>query len=111
MKRASWVAGLMLGCVMAGVPSVFAQDRSIEELPKDLLRWSTLWVAIPQQMGRVGAEEGPLSAMTWGMARGTATLIQATTNEVWDVVKPDEKPSHRPQRDDDASGVMLRYRF
>ncbi len=100
------IAGVWLGAVMP----VFAESRPIKQLPSDVVRWSTMWVAVPQEMYAVGLEEGPLAAVTWGPAKGTVTFVKSTTQEFWDVVKPDEKPGHRaPTRRD--TGLIARYEF
>lgn len=110
MRRVGMAASLVISGVMFGLPLVFAESRPIEQLPKDLLRWSTLWMDIPKQMYAVGQEEGLLAALTWGPTKGTAVMVQSTTKEVWDVVKPDQRP-HQRQGRDSPKGLIVRYEF
>ena len=110
MRRVGMAASVVLSGVMIGLPLVFAESRPLEQLPKDLLRWSTLWMDIPKQMYEVGQEEGPLAALTWGPTKGTAVMLQSTTQELWDVVKPDKRPQ-RSQGVDNPKGLIVRYEF
>jgi len=96
--------------MLAGVLSAFAASRPIEQLPKDLARWSTLWAAIPKSMAKVGQDDGPLAALTWGPVKGTVVLVESTTKEVWNTVKPDQRPGHR-LRSQHPKGLIFRYEF
>ncbi|MBI4354751.1 MAG: hypothetical protein HY595_05885 [Candidatus Omnitrophica bacterium] len=90
--------------------SVMAAERKpIEQLPGDVVRWSTTWAEIPKQMFQVGQEEGPLSGLTWGSAKGTAVMIRSTTDVVWELVKPDSHPE--PKGREKKPGVILHYEF
>lgn len=102
----TWAFAWLLGWS----PSAFAASRPIEQLPEDIARWSTLWVAVPKSVVEVGRVHGPLAALTWGPAKGLAALVESTTNEVWNTVKPDEKPSDRP-RSQHPKGLIFRYEF
>ncbi len=110
MRRVGMAASVVLSGMMIGPPLVFAESRPLEQLPKDLLRWSTLWMDIPKQMYEVGQEDGPLAALTWGPTKGTAVMVQSTTKELWDVVKPDQRP-HQRQGQDHSKGLIVRYEF
>ena len=87
-----------------------AEARPIKELPRDVLRWSTLWSHIPRQMVDVGREEGVVSALTWGPVRGTAVMVQKTGDEVWSAVKPAQNTRQGVHRNDPV-GAILRYEF
>ena len=87
-----------------------AEARPIKDLPKDVVRWSTLWTHVPEEMVKVGQKEGLASAVTWGPTKGAAVMIQATADEVWKTVKPDQKKRHG-QPNNDPAGAILRYEF
>lgn len=103
------IVGGLVG-IVGGLPSVFAASKPLEKLPVDLMRWSTLWVAIPKSMAEVGQDDGPLAALTWGPVKGTAVLVESTTKEVWNTVKPDQRPGHRPSSQH-PKGLIFRYEF
>lgn len=109
MTRSVVCMGVLVG-VLCGTATAMAKSRPIQQLPGDVVRWSTLWVAVPEEMVAVGHDEGPLAALTWGPAKGTAVLVQQTGQEVWDIMKPDENPVHR-SRASNPQGVILRYEF
>ena len=108
--RTPGIAGIVLGIGMSLSSVVFAESKPIEQLPKDIARWSTMWVEIPEQMVRVGQEDGPVAALTVGPAKGTAKFMQSTGEEVWKAVKPDHRPGHQPG-EDTPRGAILRYGF
>ena len=108
-RNAGVMSGLIVSVVLVTAPMAQAESRPLAQLPADVVRWSTLWMAIPEQMYEVGQEEGPLSAVTWGPAKGTAKFIDSTAKEVWACVKPDEHPVRRAS--DDVKGAILRYEF
>ncbi len=110
MRRVWLVVGIMVGAIVCGSPVVLAESRPIEQLPQDVVRWSTLWTAIPRQMYEVGQEEGPLAALTLGPAKGVATFVASTTEEAWNVMKPDEKPG-QPSTRGNPAGLIFRYKF
>ncbi len=101
------VMGVMLVAGRAGL--VYAENRSIEQLPDDLFRWSTMWIKIPQEMMVEGQEPGPLAALTMGPANGTAAMVEETGQDVWSAAKPDKRPGHR--RPDGGSGAIFCYEF
>lgn len=101
---------VLMGCWLWTMTPGFAEERPFKQLPHDLLRWSLAWVAIPQQMVEVGRAYGPLAALTWGPAKGTAVLVDTTTKELWSAAKQDDRPRRR-SREDYAKGVMFRYAF
>ncbi len=109
MARGVVCMGVLVG-VLCGTTTAMAKSRPIQQLPSDVVRWSTLWVAVPEQMIAVGRDDGPLAALTWGPAKGTVALVQHTGRAVWDVVEPDENPVHRA-RANTPQGVILRYEF
>lgn len=103
---------ILLGCLLLILlaPRVaLAKSKPIEQLPKDLLRWSFCWTAIPQQMAEVSRDDGALAGMTWGPTKGTAVMVESTTRELWDAAKPDGRPAGR--RKSDVRGVLFRYDF
>jgi len=108
MKPRSLPVAVSVGLLIS--PAAFAESRPIEQLPGDVVRWSTLWVAIPKSMVEVGQEDGPLAALTWGPVKGTAALVESTAKEVWDTVKPDHTPGHRPNSPH-PKGLIFRYEF
>ena len=110
MKRAFLVAVIMVTGFIAGEPLAFAASRPIKQLPGDIVRVSTFWMAIPKQMHKVGQEHGPLAALTWGPAKGMTTLVRSTASEIWDTVKPDKKRSRLASRSR-PKGVIFRYEF
>jgi len=93
----------------AGLPAGL-HARPIQQLPKDVLRWSMLWAHVPKQMYVVGQEEGPLSAVAWGPAKGLAALMRATTDEVERTVKP-ERRARQGRGRSYPPGALLRYEF
>ena len=108
--RTLGIAGIVLGIGMSLSSAAFAESKPIEQLPKDLARWSTMWVEIPEQMMQVGREDGPVAALTMGPTQGTAKFLQSTGEEVWKAVKPDHRPGHQPG-EDTPQGAILRYEF
>ncbi len=109
MRSLTIMASVMIG-VWVGSLVASAESRPLKQLPADIVRWSTVWVNIPEQMYVVGQEEGPLAAMTWGPAKGAVVMVQSTTQELWEAMKPDERPGHRSQHGD-VHGALLRYEF
>ena len=87
-----------------------AASKPIGQLPKDVMRWSTMLVEIPKQMVNVGKEQGPLAALTWGPVKGTAHLVESTVKEAWSTVKPEQKQARRPE-DERLGGPIFRYEF
>ncbi len=110
MKRAFLVAVIMATGFMSGGPLAFAASRPIEQLPGDIVRVSTLWMAIPKDMVEVGREHGPLAALTWGPAKGMTTFVRSTASEIWDTVKPDKTRSRLASRGR-PNGAIFRYEF
>ena len=108
------LAVVLFGWLWVGwgwVRTAYAADtRPIEQLPKDLWRWSTLWTHIPEEMANVDKQEGAVSAATWGPTKGVAVMVQATADEVWKTVKPNQK-KRRGQQYNEPVGVILRYEF
>ena len=101
--------------VVAGVcglmtASQAAQGKPIQELPGDLVKWSTLWVEVPRQMYGVGQDAGPLAAMTWGPVKGTAMFVNVTTKALWDAAQSEKRQGHRPTSGQ-PEGPILRYEF
>ena len=99
---------LLIGFVATSMTATASADvKPLNELPTDVGRWSTMWIAVPQQMYRVGLEHGPVAAVTWGPAKGAAVMVESTTRELWNAAQPD----HRPGRQSEDSGVIFRYDF
>ena len=97
--------GLLAMCAPA-----WAQTKPLQELPGDLVHWSTMPMAVPNTIRQVGVEEGPISAMVWGPTKGSAVLLRSASEELWALVKPDPAPEHgpRPKR---PVGMILSYEF
>jgi len=111
MWRAALRVAMAVAIIVSGESLVSAESKSLDELPVDVFRWSTLWVSIPQEMHQVGRHEGPLAAMTWGPVKGTAALMGTATKEVWRAAKPDRRPGHYSPTRKGPSGLILRYEF
>ena len=86
-----------------------AKSKPLQDLPKDLLRWSLCWIAIPQQMAEEHRDNGPLAAVALGPPKGTAAMVESTTRELWEAAKPDQRRG--PARKSDVKGVIFRYEF
>lgn len=110
MSQIRWVIGLMLWIWLSGVPVSSAESRSLKELPADVVRWSTLWIAVPQQMYQAGQESGPIAALFLGPTKGTAAMLQSTTKELWSMMKPEQRPGDDSARKH-AEGLVVRYQF
>jgi len=106
MRRMLFVVAIVLAVFVGEEPSAFAESKAIRQLPTDVARWSTLWLAVPKDMVEVGREHGPLAALTWGPAKGMTTLVRSTASEIWDTVKVDQQSERqRP------AGAILCYEF
>jgi hypothetical protein len=88
-----------------------AERRPLRQLPEDVVRWSTVWLQIPEQMMEVGRTDGPVAAMTWGPTKGAAMMVHSTVKELWEAAKPDKRPGRRRSRPGEPRGVMVRYEF
>lgn len=110
MREAVWTTAMIAGMWLSSGVSQAAESKPINELPSDLVRWSTMWTEVPKQMYGVGQAEGPVAAMTWGPVRGTVMLVNATTKALWDVAKSDTRRVHH-SRDKNPSEAILRYEF
>lgn len=109
MKRMAGVTGLLAGLLLAGGLRVAAEVRPIEQLPKDVVRWSMLWVEIPQEMAKAGQAYGPLAALTVGPAMGTANILDSTAKELWAAAKGDKRPGR--QHRGNPNGPLFQYEF
>ena len=110
MRRAI-VVGAVVGCLLCRMTAAqAAESKPLSELPRDLVRWSTLWMDIPRAMYDVGMEEGPLNAVTWGPVKGTAMLMGTTTQTLWSVVQPETRQGHKSKASP-TPGVILQYEF
>ena len=101
--------------VVAGVCGLMAtgqaaESKPVSELPRDLVRWSTLWMDVPQAIYDVGVEEGPVAAMMWGPVMGTARLVSTTTRTLREVAQEEQRPAYQSQARRPA-GVILQYEF
>lgn len=101
--------------VVAGVCGLMAtaqaaESKPIRELPRDLARWSTLWMDVPQAIYDVGMAEGPVAAVMWGPVMGTAKLMSTTTRTLQEVAQPEQRPAYQSQARRPA-GVILQYEF
>ena len=108
--HAPQMVGVVLGMIVAGGPWLQAERRPVERLPKDLVRWSTVWVAIPQQMYAVDRDYGPFAALTWGPSKGAVMMVASTAKELWEAAKKEERPGRRPG-EKEFKGVVVRYEF
>ncbi len=103
---------MLILATVVGEGSVLAATKPLNQLPADVARWSTLWVAVPKDMVEVGREHGPLAALTWGPAKGMTTLVRSTASEIWDTVKPDKnKKRSRLANRGRPTGAIFRYEF
>lgn len=103
--------GVMVGAVMTGAAAASAaESKPIEQLPRDVMRWATMWTAIPQEMFGVGQEEGPLAALTWGPAKGTVVFVDAATRELWNAAKSNKRTEQRTSGKQ-STNPILRYEF
>jgi hypothetical protein len=102
------IVAMLMVWGMAGA-LLAAERKPIEQLPGDVVRWSTTWMEIPKQMAEVSRDEGPVSGLMWGPAKGTALMFRSTTNALWELVKPAQQPV-LPGREK-ASGAILHYEF
>lgn len=106
MSRVLFVIVTILAMFVSGEPSAFAESKAIRQLPTDVARWSTLWLAVPKDMVEVDREHGPLAALTWGPVKGTASFVRSSVAEVWETVKVDQqRERQRP------AGAILYYEF
>ncbi len=106
MNRVLFVMAIVLALFVGGEPFAFAESKAIRQLPMDVARWSTLWLAVPKEMIEVDRKHGPLAAMTWGPVKGATSFVRASVAEVWETVKVDRQ-SEREQ----PAGAILFYEF
>lgn len=104
MRRALLLGGFLAAVTIA---TVSADAKPLNALPMDIGRWSIMWMVVPQEMYRVGMEHGPVAAVTWGPAKGTAAMVGSTTRELWQAAQPDRRPGRRSNDD----GMVFRYDF
>ena len=110
MRKALTGAVVIVGMCGLMTSAQAAQDKPIQALPGDLMKWSTLWVEVPKQMYHVGQDAGPLAAMTWGPVKGAATFVNVTTKALWDAVQQEKREGHQPPSEEPV-GPILRYEF
>ena len=111
MRQAGWIAVWTL-CLMIAAAPAWAKPRPIDQLPDDVLRWSTMWIKVPQEIGEVNREAGPLAAMTVGPAVGTAKMVQRTGRDIWEAMLPDQRPGMRTSsKGRGPAGPVFRYEF
>lgn len=89
---------------------VFAESRPIEQLPGDVVRWSTVWMAIPTEIAKETREHGPVAGFMWGPAKGTAIMLNSTSREIWKASTAPDRPSIAPKRSN-PKGPIFRYDF
>ena len=110
MRRIAVVAALALSVI--GAPrSHAAQHKSIQQLPGDVVRWSTAWRSIPEQMYEVSKTDGPVAGLTWGPVKGAAVMVHSAVTGLWEAAKSDQQPDRRAQHPHESRGVLLRYEF
>ncbi|MBI2884762.1 MAG: hypothetical protein HYY15_01145 [Candidatus Omnitrophica bacterium] len=111
-----FVMAAAIGLCGAGI-AVWADSRPIQELPKDVVHWSTVWTEVPKQMVEVNRDLGPLAALTWGPAKGTVVMLQTTGEALWNTLKYEESTKQRrrasPSYGSNKSikGPIFRYEF
>ena len=88
----------------------WAATKPIDELDDDVTTWSTMPLDVPKTMVDVGKQEGPLSAVMWGPAKGTAVFIRSLTAETWKTLKPERETTPGVHHKDPV-GPVLRYEF
>ena len=111
MMQGTWRVGLMaVGVWLAGMGIAVAGGQPIGQLPVDVARWSTFWIAVPNEMADVGQEYGPLAALTWGPIKGTAHMVQSVAKELWGVAKMDWTRGTQANRGR-PNNALLRYEF
>jgi len=116
LKGGSKMKGILFSVIiglvafLGGETVALAATKPIQQLPADVARWSTLWMNIPSSMVEEGQEHGPLAALTWGPAKGTAEFARATKEEVWDSLKLDQSQGYR-SRTRREIGPVFRYEF
>ena len=111
MRWAGWI-GVWTLCLMIAAAPAWAKPRPIDQLPVDVMRWSTMWIEVPQEIGEVNRESGPFVAMTVGPAVGTAKMVQRTSLDLWDAMLPDTRPGMRAStKGRGAAGPVFRYEF
>lgn len=111
MWRTAVVLGLVFGCFWCRGARAYAESRPIEQLPRDLAKWSTMWWAIPEQMVDVASVYGPVAALTWGPAKGTWTMLDRTSRDVWQAAKSEKRPGRTSPYRKQPAGAILRYEF
>ena len=87
-------------------PSAHAAGKPIRQLPSDVARWSTMWVAVPEGVVETGRERGTVAAVVWGPVHGMASFVRSAVQEVWDVATANT--------DDGRNGsgtALVRYEF
>ena len=109
MMRA-WLIGGIVGMVVVGAVASADERRPISQLPADLARWSTVWVAIPQQMVAVGRESGAIAGLTVGPAKGAARMVESTGKELWTSMRHDESRARRDEGRGTGS-LLIHYEF
>ena len=110
MRKMLAGAVMVAGWWCAAAMTQAAESKPLSELPRDLVRWSTLWMDVPRAMYAVGMEEGPLTAVTWGPVKGTAMLMKTTAQTLWEAAQPEQRPGYQSQARRPA-GVMFQYEF
>ena len=106
------VIAAMIGLCGAAL-AAWAESRPIQELPKDVVHWSTVWTEVPKQMIEVNRDLGPLAALTWGPAKGTVVMVRTTGEALWNTMKTEGSapPRSSDARAKDINGPIFRYEF
>ena len=110
MMRAGVMAAVMAGMWCGTMATASAQGRPIKQLPADLARWSMSWTEVSKQIVEVGQDYGPVAAVTWGPVQGAASMLNATTQELWDLMKAD-KAARQSARRPSSGMALVRYEF
>ncbi len=107
MWRVLYRVVIALSVMMSDASVASADNRPVEQLPADIVRWSTLWTLVPEQMAESHLAQGPVAGVTIGVARGVAKLVCVTGEEVWHIARTDRRPGHRHE----PGALLLRYEF
>ena len=107
MQRPAIIISMLgvLFCMSGGVAR--AEDSpSITQLPKDLARLATVWMAVPQTMYDVSRDDGAAMGLTVGTVAGGTQMVEDTVTYL-------TSGYHQPARPGDPRpiGALLHYSF
>ncbi|MBI4354848.1 MAG: hypothetical protein HY597_00175 [Candidatus Omnitrophica bacterium] len=71
---------VLVACLTCGfVPAGWTKD--IQELPRDLATWSTLWMEVPQAVSEETRANGPVQGIVVGPWEGMASMVETVGGE------------------------------